>query len=283
MIQDIFPHKLNNQYDPGIVAEDGDRVFIFRANQVYAGTDKLIEFPKVSEITLPDGKSRESAFTYLFSIDEERYFRFDTDVPEEVVSVDYKMQDLKELREAHTEPGYRIFAAYTAKHICDWYRDTKFCGKCGGGMVHSKVERAMTCSVCHYTAYPRIMPAVIVGVINGERILLTKYRRGYNHNALIAGFTEIGETVEQTVEREVMEEAGVRVKNIRYYGSQPWGIANDILLGYYCDVDGDDTITMDDNELKSAEWTRREDIVLQPDESSLTNEMMRNFKEGKLV
>jgi NAD+ diphosphatase len=96
----------------------------------------------------------------------------------------------------------------------------------------------------------------------------------------VAGFTEIGETLEETVEREVMEEAGLKVKNIRYYKSQPWGIANDILAGYYCDVDGDDTIHMDDNELKSACWTAREDIVLQPDESSLTNEMMKNFKEG---
>lgn len=283
MIQDIFPHKLNNQYDPTITASAQDRVFIFSGNQVYAGTDELIEFPKVSEIRLDDKETVENAFTYLFSVDDERYFRFDTDRAEEVVSGNYRMLDLKELREAHTEPGYRIFAAYTGKHLCDWYRDTRFCGRCGGRMTHSLIERAMTCPECRYTAYPRIMPAVIVGVINGERILLTKYRRGYNHNALIAGFTEIGETVEETVAREVMEEAGVKVKNIRYYGSQPWGIANDILVGFYCDVDGDDTIRMDDNELKSAEWTLREDIVLQPDESSLTNEMMRNFKEGKEV
>ena len=137
------------------------------------------------------------------------------------------------------------------------------------------------CPACGYTAYPRIMPAVIVGVINGDRLLLTRYSRGYNHNALIAGFTEIGETVEQTVAREVMEEAGLRVKNIRYYKSQPWGVANDILMGYYCDVDGSDTIHMDHNELKTALWTCREDIELQPDHSSLTNEMMERFKNGE--
>ena len=107
------------------------------------------------------------------------------------------------------------------------------------------------------------MPAVIVGVINGDKILLTKYRTGFKYNALIAGFTEIGETVEETVQREVMEEAGIKVKNIRYYKSQPWGSANDILLGFYCDVDGDDTITMDAEELKYAEWVQREQIELQ--------------------
>ena len=121
---------------------------------------------------------------------------------------------------------------------------------------------------------------MIVGVVDGERLLLTRYRTGYPHNALIAGFTEIGETVEQTVSREVMEEVGLRVKNIRYYKSQPWGIANDILMGYYCEVDGDPTIHMDEYELKYAEFVEREKIELQPDDFSLTNEMMWMFKKG---
>ena len=125
------------------------------------------------------------------------------------------------------------------------------------------------------------MPAVIVGVKNGDKLLITRYRTGFAHNALIAGFTEIGETAEQTVQREVMEEAGVRVKNIRYYTSQPWGIANDLLLGFFCELDGDDTIHMDENELKYAQWVSREDIQLQPDDFSLTNEMMTRFKTGQ--
>ncbi|MCR5629964.1 MAG: NAD(+) diphosphatase, partial [Eubacterium sp.] len=72
-------------------------------------------------------------------------------------------------------------------------------------------------------------------------------------------------------------------KNIRYYKSQPWGIASDILMGFFCDVDGDDTITMDDTELKYAEWVQRDDIVLQPLEYSLTNEMMKLFKSGASI
>ena len=111
-------------------------------------------------------------------------------------------------------------------------------------------------------------------------MLIARYRTGFRYNALIAGFTEIGETMEETVQREVMEEAGIRVKNIHYYKSQPWGTANDILLGFYCDVDGDARITMDPEELKYAEWVQREDIVLQPGEFSLTNEMMKRFKEN---
>ena len=122
---------------------------------------------------------------------------------------------------------------------------------------------------------------MIVGVINGDSLLITRYRNGYGHNALVAGFTEIGETLEQTVEREVMEEAGIHVKNIRYYKSQPWGMAQDLLAGFYCEVDGESEIRMDENELKYAEWVARDEIILQPNKLSLTNEMMTVFKEGK--
>ena len=94
------------------------------------------------------------------------------------------------------------------------------------------------------------MPAVIVGICNNDKILVTKYRTGFAHYALVAGFTEIGETLEETVQREVLEETGLRVKNIRYYKSQPWGIVDDILAGFYCDVDGETDIHMDESELK---------------------------------
>ena len=118
-------------------------------------------------------------------------------------------------------------------------------------------------------------------MLNGDRILLTKYAgRDFAHYALIAGFTEIGETFEDTVRREVMEEAGIRVKNIRYYKSQPWGIVDDLLAGFFCDVDGDPTIHMDSSELKEAAWHTRDEIVLQPTDHSLTNEMMTRFKNG---
>ena len=147
-------------------------------------------------------------------------------------------------------------------------------------MEDSKTERALVCPRCGKVVYPRINPAVIVAVVSGDEIVLTQYAgRSISYNALVAGFTEIGETFEETVEREVMEEIGLKVKNIRYYKSQPWGMAADILAGYFCEADGDRTIHMEANELKKAEWTKREDIVLQPNDYSLTNEMMRLFKE----
>ena len=80
-----------------------------------------------------------------------------------------------------------------------------------------------------------------------------------------------------------MEETGLSVTNIRYYKSQPWGIAQDVLAGLFCDVEGDRQIRMDENELKLAQWSTRDEIELQPDSFSLTNEMMKVFKEGRMV
>ena len=115
-----------------------------------------------------------------------------------------------------------------------------------------------------------------------ERLLLSKYAgRSYTRYALLAGYTEIGETLEQTVHREVMEEVGLRVKNIRYYKSQPWGVAGNLSIGYFCDLDGDDTVRLDENELASAEWFDRNDLPAKDDGISLTREMIRIFSEGK--
>ena len=115
-----------------------------------------------------------------------------------------------------------------------------------------------------------------------NRILMSKYAgRTYKKYALLAGFSEIGETVEQTVAREVMEEVGLKVKNIRYYKSQPWAFSDTLLMGFYCDLDGNDAITLDREELAVAEWFEREDIPVEPSRDSLTNEMILQFKNER--
>lgn len=274
MIQDIYPHKLDNQYSSARPAEKGDEVFCFYNGELLLKEGDGFALPKVEDF------AEEEKLQYLFSIDEKPYYL--AHVSEEAKLEGFSYTNIRSFTDHVKEADPIVYGSFTAKHLMDWYRDNQFCGRCGHKMTHSDKERAMVCPDCGYTSYPRIMPAVIVGVTKGDEILITKYRTGFRHSALIAGFAEIGETLEETVAREVMEEAGVKVKNIRYYKSQPWGTANDILIGYYCDVDGDPTIHMDDNELGYAEWTKREDIVLQPNRLSLTNEMMMMFKEGKI-
>ena len=174
------------------------------------------------------------------------------------------------------------FAITTAWHLYVWYRDNRFCGRCGAPAVHDEKERMMRCPQCGNMIFPKIAPAVIIAVTNGDKLLLSKYAgRAYTRYALLAGFVEIGETGEQTVQREVMEEVGLKVKNIRYYKTQPWGVESDLLLGYYCDLDGDDTVHLDENELSMAGWYDRNNLPAHDDGISLTREMIRVFEEGK--
>ena len=120
---------------------------------------------------------------------------------------------------------------------------------------------------------------MIVAITNGDKILLSKYEgRGLKQYALIAGFAEIGETIEETVHREVKEETGLNVKNLVYYKSQPWSLSQTLLFGFFCEVDGDDTIHMDQNELKYAAWHKTSDTFDLPDTASLTAEMIHYIK-----
>ena len=275
MIQDIGPHRLHNEYRADRKAAPSDPVFLFKEG-------KLLVRLRDGSIGLPCAEDLgEEELTYLFSLDEKPCF-LARKAPENSRMEEYTFMDVRGLRREGYGPKEWYFAAVTAFQLSNWYRDNCFCGTCGHRTVHSKTERALVCPVCGRTIYPRIVPAVIVGVTDGDRILMTRYAgRGIPFYALIAGFTEIGETLEQTVEREVMEEVGLKVKNIRYYKSQPWAIVDDILAGFYCDVDGDTTIRLDRTELKEGVWMRREEVVLQPDDFSLTNEMMLMFREGK--
>ena len=157
-----------------------------------------------------------------------------------------------------------------------------FCGKCGTPMKKDGKERMLYCENCRSMEFPKICPAVIVAVTDGNRLLLTKYaRRTATNYALVAGFAEIGETIEETVRREVMEEVGLQVKNITYYKSQPWSFSDTLLFGFYCEVDGSPEITLDEEELAVAEWFEREEIPVTERTVSLTNEMILNFKYGE--
>ena len=141
----------------------------------------------------------------------------------------------------------------------------------------------MQCPHCRSTVYPRINPVVIVGVRSGDKLLLTKYKGRPNvpFYALVAGFAEIGETIEETVAREIFEETGIRVKNLRFYKSQPWAFTDTLLMGYYCELDGDGTITLDRSELREGFWQQRDEITPRDSDVSLTAEMVERFRLGK--
>ena len=180
---------------------------------------------------------------------------------------------------------YLLFAAATGSQLDRWYRDNRFCGRCGAPTELAPASREIVCPECAHIVYPKICPGVICAVTScdgdDEKIVLTRYAgRTTALWALVAGFTEIGEPLEDTVRREVMEEVGLSVKNLRFYKSQPWSFTDTLLVGFWCEVDGDPTIAVDRSELKEARWFSRDEMPLERtgDRASLTGEMIERFR-----
>ena len=273
MIQDIGNHIFHNEFDNKEVTED-DIVFVFYGNQILCklGDNKELILPTFKQLN----REKEEV-VFAFHIDEKPYFLLrDWDG---VLLDGFTYQSVEILR--NVTPKHEAFAGFCAYHLSCWYRDTKFCGRCGHTLVPDTKERMMFCPECKNMIYPRINPVIIVGVTWGDKIIMTKYNgRSYKDYALIAGFTEFGETIEQTVEREVLEEVGLKVKNIRFYKSQPWGFSSSLLMGFFADVDGDKHISLEEEELSYGGWFKRDEIDLPPDDVSLTREMILAFANG---
>ena len=312
MIQNIAPHVYHNHYeeqsslagDMAVItdrAESGDRILLVKTQEGW-------RFPSLGEIFESAGRhleNRKTGETYFFSVDDKRFFRLEADgenTGELLSEEEIGQPDGHERTSLRTEysgipgacwlyrrqireiaPRHVAFAAITALSLDGWYRNNRFCSRCGRLLVRDHAERMLKCPDCGNMVYPRINPAVIVGVTKGESLLMTKYAgSGYRKYALVAGFTEIGETVEETVIREVKEETGLDVTNVRYYKSQPWPFTDTLLMGYYCDAAENEDIHMDDGELSVAEWVKREEInrVQESyDDVSLTSEMIQFFRD----
>ena len=282
MIQDIGAGRYRNEYRPA-APETDSRIICCRGREIFLkNTDGELTFltykEAVEQFPLLAGKE-----TYLFEIDKISYFLFRGAEADELAEQaagafpGYGWEKIEQMRTAR--PAEAAFAGVTGMQLSLWYSARRCCPHCGSVLEHSKKERMLFCPSCGQSEYPKISPAVIVGVTDKDRLLLTKYAgRAYTRYALIAGFAEIGETIEDTVRREVMEEVGLRVKNLRYYKSQPWSFSDTLLFGFFAELDGEDTIRLDETELSVARWCTRDEIP-EDDGISLTREMMRVFKE----
>lgn len=306
MIQDIGKGRFHNEYKP-FPPQENSKVLCYRDRELFVKCEgDQISFLTYGEVVthFPELAGQE---TYLFRIDDTFYYlfrelqieknhEFDCEQTSALHS-DRALGDVQRRKyfEESDFPGFTwkkieylrtvgpkdaAFAGVTGFQMALWYRTRRFCPSCGQPLIHDERERMMRCRSCGQTEFPKICPAVIVGVTNGDRLLLTKYAgRDYKRYALIAGFAETGETIEETVEREVMEEVGLKVKNLRYYKSQPWSFSDTLLMGFFAEVDGDSVISLDETELSEGRWCTREEIP-EDDGISLTREMMRVFKEG---
>lgn len=279
MIQDIAPNHFRNEYEKK-APKATDQILCYDQKNIYAadmdGNLTFLTYKQVEMICL-EKQMKLPEMVYLFSIGSINYFLTDQIFGEVEGFSFIKMHDIRKLK-----PKEQVMAAATGWHLYHWYETSQFCGKCGQKMQHDEKERMMRCTHCGNLVFPRLVPAVIVGVKDKDKILLTKYAgREYTRYALIAGFTEIGETLEETVKREVLEEVGLHVKNVTYYKSQPWGFDSDLLMGFFCELDDTKEIVMDENELSVAEWVSYKEVPLYQEGLSLTEEMMHYFVQEK--
>lgn len=279
MIQDIFPKKFDNQYK-NIAYDVKDNILVFSGRNILLRKAGVLGelFPVIEELK---NYLEKLNIYYVFSVDDKKFFIGIPKTEDIIEANELEYVPMSKARSGHAIDEELVIA--TGWHLNVWYRTNRFCGCCGKPTVHDTKERMLRCE-CGNLIFPKIAPAVIVGVIDGDRIMLTTYaNREYTRYALIAGFNEIGESVEETVRREVKEEVGLDVCNIRYYKSQPWGFDSNLLVGFYADVDyskGNKDIVRDGEELATAQWVKAEDVPDYGENLSLTHEMMKMFKLG---
>lgn len=162
-----------------------------------------------------------------------------------------------------------------ATQISDWYRDHRCCGRCGTEMQMSATERSMRCPVDGLTSYPRLSPAVIVLVEHpdGRALLARNVAWPQAMYSTLAGFVEPGESLEECIHREIYEEVGVQVGDIRYFRSQPWPFPNSLMLGFFATYAGGD-ITPAPDEIADAQWFAKDDLPNIPPRASIARALI---------
>ena len=279
MIQEIGQHMLSTEFaKPKPKATDF--VLLFERTDVFL-------LPETG--TLPTYRDwcalggSDDLLVHMLEVDGIQFFTV-LDLPEAIRS--QLKKDISRCLRA-VEPRWLRLAAVTGLHLYQWFQTHRFCGVCGAPMRPDGKELAMRCTNenCHSVTYPTVCPAVIVGVRNGDRLLLTRSSVYKNPvYALVSGYMSVGETMEETVHREVREETGLKIKNLQYYGNQPWGFSGAQMIGYWAELDGSDKITLQEDELKEAGWFTPDEIppAYEEDPLDLTHYMIEQFRARRL-
>lgn len=164
-----------------------------------------------------------------------------------------------------------------AIQIDAFYRSHLYCGYCQQIMMPSETEWCVLCDACGHRYYPQIAPAIIVAIRQHDKILLAKHQRHEKENlyTILAGFSEVGETIETTVKREVFEETGIQIKNIRYVSSQIWPYPHSMMFGFLADYDSG-ALQLDKNELADAKWFSYLDLPKIPEYGTIARRLIED-------
>lgn len=174
-----------------------------------------------------------------------------------------------------------IWAAGRANQIIDWEQNHNYCGACGGRVADKTDEQAKICPQCGLVNYPRVSPAVIVAVIKNDQVLLARNKQArLPFYSVLAGFVEPSETLEECVQREVREETGITVENIRYFGSQPWPFPNSLMIGFTAEYAAGE-IRIDPEELSDAGWFNKQNLPRVPPPLSIAGQLIQWFVKNR--
>ena len=196
-----------------------------------------------------------------------------------VVNADFKNgYDLREVYEFNHDL-YHI--AGKAVLVRDWYISHRFCGRCGTKTQLDEKDMMLKCPSCGQVHYPRIAPAIIVAIRKDDELLMAKH--SYHDNiryALIAGFVEPGESIEEAVHREVLEEVGIKIKNLKYQRSQSWPFPNSLMLAFTAEYESGD-IKVDGDEILKANWFKKDEIIRYNSDISISDWLIQDFIDKK--
>jgi NAD+ diphosphatase len=262
-------------YKPGISTPGTGRWFLFhKGNLVLQRGNSTVPFVE------PNNETKSEFYFPLSSLRRFHYLGTLWDEPCWSAAIDETIPPGDDWEEVTLRSAYgrispeELQAARFASHLLYWDGNTRYCGACGNPTIDKPDERAKLCPVCGTVTYPRISPAVIVAILDGDRILLAHNRRFISKfYSLIAGFVEIGESLEDCVHREVYEEVGVTVKNLRYFGSQPWPTPDSLMLGFVAEYAGGE-IRVQEQELYDARWFSPPDMPPLPAGDSIARKII---------
>jgi NAD+ diphosphatase len=267
---------------PGIIAPE-EKVepawwFIFRGDEllVHRGSSS-VEIPCVVDIS--DVGLKAVRQQYLGRLDSRHCYAAEL---AEGTSAPAGMA-FQGLRKVYGLVDEELFGlAGRAFQIVDWDRTHQFCGRCGAPLTTSATERAKECAQCGLIQYPRIAPSIIVLVQRGPELLLARpYHFPAGFYSVIAGFVEPGETLEEAVVREVGEEVGITITDIRYFGSQPWPFPHSLMIGFTAHHAGGE-ISIDNDEMEDAGWFTADNLPKIPGKISIARKLIDWSLEGQV-
>jgi NAD+ diphosphatase len=275
--------QLTSQFRPGIVAparksfEDSGESLVF----AFHG-DELLIHENAAAINLPVSENFDSlglpytSMHYLGSLGEQPCFAVDLE-EDEPLPEGMALAGLRRLFGAISEELFQIGGR--AFQVLNWDRTHRFCGRCGSATNYHDSDRARECPQCKLLSFPRVSPAIIVLVQKGHEFLLARNARfpGKRYS-IIAGFVEPGETLEETVHREIKEEVGIDVRDVRYFGSQPWPFPHSLMVGFTAQYAGGE-IVVDGEEIVDSGWYSSDNLPELPDGISISRRIIDWFLE----